>query len=136
MGGTVVDYAAYHGRLEIFKNISSTLKDFNPWNKPLRRAAQGDQLDIVKVITSCLTDINPSYGYEETTLHFAAQKGSLSVVKWYLDNLKGNKNPSKNSRADYDTDIFGHLRPGGRTPLHDAAKNGHSSCCQGNYGST
>merc|ERR1719270_3140190 len=79
---SVLDYAAYKGRLEIFKNISSTLKNLNPkaasgqdkGTTPLHRAAQYDQLDIVKYITSCLLNINPAQDDGKTVLHLAAEQ--------------------------------------------------------------
>merc|ERR1712079_684187 len=49
-----------------------------------------------------------------TVLDWAAIYGSLTIVKFYLDNLAGDKNPPKKSN-----DAFN-----GRTPLHYAAEFG------------
>ena len=47
---SVLDYAASYGRLDIYQNVSSTMKNVNPMAAsgatPLYRAAQRGQLDI------------------------------------------------------------------------------------------
>merc|ERR1712080_124164 len=121
---SVLDYAAAFGKLEIFKNVSSTLTNINPkassgqekGKTPLHWAGQNGKLEIVKYIVSCITDINPSQDNGKTVMRVAAEKGALSVVRWYLDNLEGDKNPPNKIDSDVSN---------GRTPLHAAAQWGH-----------
>jgi len=119
---SVLEYAAHYGKLEAYKNVSAKLTNLNPKaasgvNKgvtPLHRAAGQGHLDLVKFIAACQEDINPAEDDGFTVMHWAAQSGSVSVIKWYLDNLEGDKNPPRKTIDKFN----------GRTPLHDAASRG------------
>jgi len=119
---SVLEYAAHYGKLEAYKNVSAKLTNLNPKaasgvNKgvtPLHRAAGQGHLDLVKFIAACQEDINPAEDDGFTVMHWAAQSGSVSVIKWYLDNLEGDKNPPRKTIDHFN----------GRTPLHQAAQFG------------
>merc|ERR1712223_464451 len=63
---TILHHAAYFGKLDIFKNISSDMTNINPKSisgtskgaTPLHYAALNGRLLVVKHITNCLTNIN------------------------------------------------------------------------------
>lgn len=126
---TVLHFAARHGKLDIFKNVSSLMTNLNPksvsgkgkGSTPLHWAARNGDLPFVKHISNCLLDINPSETDGETVMHWAARKGHVNVINFYLDNLEGNKNPPQKSIIFYLGNSKYHLR----TPLHSAAQNGH-----------
>merc|ERR1712241_1242834 len=84
-------------------------------------------------------------------MHMAAEFGRLSVVKWYFDNVEGDKNPPMKTNGKtvmhiatefgklsvvkwYLDNLEGDKNPSmktnsdvsnGRTPLHSAAQEGH-----------
>ena len=88
---TVLHYAAYLGKLDIFKNISNTLNNMQPkiingWGKgatPLHLAAQEGHLPIVTYITNCLDKINPAADNGQTPMQWAAKKGKVEIIKFF-----------------------------------------------------
>ena len=110
------------GNFDAFKNFSSTVTHLQPRAEsgvakgatPLHWAALNGHLPIVTYVTNCLTDINPSEDNGENVMMWAAEKGQVEIVNFYLEKLKDDKNPPRIS-----TDEFN-----GRTPLHHAAQFG------------
>ena len=134
---TALDDAAYNGKIDIVKAISSNLLDINPrmyintfnggsaiktdtfYNgyTPLHHAATQGHLEVVQYFTKCLIEKNPPIDYGKDVMYMAAEEQQLEIVKHYLDILPGGKkNPKINTVNEY-------FR--GRTPLHAAAQNGN-----------
>merc|ERR1711935_1102647 len=68
---------------------------------------------MVRYITNCLSNINPAADDGRTVMDWAAEKGQLEVINFYLDALE-DKNPPRISSDQFN----------GRTPLHHAAQFG------------
>ena len=133
---TALDDAAYNGKIDIVKVISSNLLDINPRMNidefnvgsavitdtlnngftPLHHAAVQGHLAVVKYFTKCLLEKNPAEDNGKSVMYLAAERQQLEIVKYYLDILPdGKKNPKANAIDD---------RYKGRTPLHAAAQSG------------
>ena len=120
---SVLHYAAWQGELNMFRNISSKVKNINPRSiagkrkgvTPMHRAAQSGHLNIIKYISACLDNINPAEDAGDTVMHWAATFGKLPIINWYIKNLKENKNPPMKAKDEFK----------GRPPLHNAASRGH-----------
>ena len=65
---------------------------------------------IVTYITKCTKDINPALENGWTVMHLAAARGQKSIIEFYVSKLEDINPRDKFTK---------------RTPLHEAAKNGH-----------
>ena len=106
---SVLHYIAHQGELNMYRNISSKVKNINPRSidgtrkgiTPMHRAAQGGHLNIIKYVSACLDNINPAEDRGDTVMHWAAIFGKLPIVNWYLENLKDNKNPPRKAKNKF-----------------------------------
>jgi len=140
---TVEYYAAYLGRLEIFKIITDNLKDMqrkvpsgiHKGATTLHFAAQEGHLPIVEYITNCLQNINPAADDGKTPMHWAAEGGQNEVVNFFIERLS-DKNPALNRSSeplatlirniDFEEGIPISVTAFNKmTPLHSAAQRGH-----------
>ena len=123
-GMTPLHEAAVNGHLKVIEYLLTFVDDdINPPQgigfTVMSIAAYFGHLDVVSYYTEKLENVNPKQksGDEfngRTPLHYAAEKGHLSVVE-HICNLLQDKNPSDDN---------------GYTPLHNAAFNGHLQIVQ------
>ena len=120
-GITVFHVAAEGGSLNVVSFYAKKLSNPNPpmtsddfcnGRTPLHMAAQWGQLSIVQYLCSLLVDKNPKDAANYTPLHLAASYGHAEIVKFFWKFVT-----DKNPRAE------GMWM--GRTPLWNAAINGH-----------
>ena len=105
---SVAHWAAYNGRLEMLKLVTSQLLDKNPrtfdsgifrGRIPLHFSAQNGHLETVKHQMKCLANKNPGDDNGSTPLHFAARFGRINVVKDMVAKLSKNEIEAKDNKG-------------------------------------
>ena len=122
------DYTLFGRFLSRMEKVDDFLKTDEDKALALRLIIQSDNIDYFKNLYSRLKWINKYDGKERTMLGYAAEMGSLNIVKWLLDEAPGHERPKVNELVPSEN-----KKPtgdAGKTPLFWAAKNGHLEMCQ------
>ena len=117
------DYSFFGHCLLRIKNLDGFLKDEMNKSLAMSLIIKSDNAEYFERLQSL------GWGYaDRTELGFAAENGSLNIVRWLLENAPKNERPLVDGLvADADDDDVGYR---GKTPLFWAAKNGHLGVCQ------
>ena len=100
-GYTPLLLAALNGHTDVFKLISSKVKDTNPecddGCTPLHLASQNSHLEICKIIAEKIQDVNPKMDGGVAPLFMAARNGHMEICKFLIQKSKGDfcQNPAK-----------------------------------------
>ncbi len=122
------DYTLFGQFLSQMEKIDKFLNTDEDKSLALRLIIQSDNIEYFKNLNSRLKWMDKYDGKERTMLGYAAEKGSLNIVKWLLEEAPEHERPNidrlvpcENKKPTGDA---------GKTPLFWAAKNGHLEVCQ------